>query len=268
MDYQSFITTVEQKAQLSGEEAETAACVTLHTLVQRISPGEAEDLAKRLPPELGRCMNHDGPPAQFHLTDFYNRVEKQLGVDRAAAERVARAVLAALSAAAGPKEFADLRSQLPGDFLPLLEAAVAEAPRLPKEEPTFVGSLSYDELLDRVAGQTGLGREQAQKAAEAALEVLAMRVTAGQVDDLRPFLPYELRPALDRGLALSNGLAEPMPLDAFLDEIAQREGVSRDEAREHARAVLAVLREAVGDKEFRDTMAQLPRDYEAVLPQG
>ena len=47
--------------------------------------------------------------------------------------------------------------------------------------------------------------------------------------------------------------------------IAEREGVTPNEARKHARAVFATLREAVSEKEFSDVRAQLPDDYSALL---
>lgn len=269
MDAQTFIKAVEERAGIPHEQAEPLVCFTLGTLAERISPGQARDLAERLPQELRPCVQHDRPPAPFHLDQFLRRIEKQMGADREAAERLARAVLGALWTAVGPKEFADMRAQLPGDFVPLLEAAVAEAPPRPRdEEPPFVGTLSLDEFLDRVAGRAGLDRDRARTATEAVLEVLAMRVTDGQVEDLRPFLPYELRPALDRGQTRSGGRATAMSLEEFLGEISRREGVSREEAAAHARAVMGVLREAVGEKEFRDTTAQLPREYLTLLAQG
>jgi uncharacterized protein (DUF2267 family) len=169
----------------------------------------------------------------------------------------------------GPKEFADIRSQLPGDFVPLLDAAMLEAPPRPRdEEPPFRGMLSLDEFLGRVAERAGLDRDGARRATEAVLEVLAMRVTDGQIDDLRPFLPYELRPALDRGLTRSGGRALPLSLDAFVDEITRREGGSREDAAGHARAVLSVLHSEVGEKEFSDTLAQLPREYRTLVTQA
>jgi uncharacterized protein (DUF2267 family) len=55
-----------------------------------------------------------------------------------------------------------------------------------------------------------------------------------------------------------------MSLDDFLRRVAEREGVTPAEAREHARAVFATLREAVGEDEFRDVSVQLPLEYASV----
>jgi uncharacterized protein (DUF2267 family) len=56
-----------------------------------------------------------------------------------------------------------------------------------------------------------------------------------------------------------------MPLESFVRRVAEREGVTPAEALVHARAVLATLREAVGDEEFLDVMSELPADYKRTL---
>jgi uncharacterized protein (DUF2267 family) len=58
-----------------------------------------------------------------------------------------------------------------------------------------------------------------------------------------------------------------MPLDRFVDRIAELAGVDPFEAREYARAVFATLREAVRDDEYFDVTVQLPPDYHALLPE-
>jgi uncharacterized protein (DUF2267 family) len=270
MDYQGFITTVERLAGIPHDQAEPITRFTLSMLAQRISKGELEDLIPHLPPELRACLQREGPTATFGADEFLRRIEEQLGADRATAERAARAVLAALWTTVGPKEFNDMGAQLPKDFGPLLEAAMLEAPPRPgpEEDPRFGRALSFDEFIRQVAERAGIDRDQARKATEAVLEALAMRVTAGQINDLRPFLPRELHPALDRGTARSDGQALPLSLDEFVNEITQREGISRKkEALEHVRAVMAVLREAVGEKEFQDTNAQLPEEYRTLVRQ-
>ena len=56
-----------------------------------------------------------------------------------------------------------------------------------------------------------------------------------------------------------------MKLDEFIDRIAHREGAGFGDAVLHARAVLQVLRDAVGELEFLDVTDQLPDDYLRVL---
>ena len=51
-EHDQFLTTVQQKAGISRERAEAAARATLETLAERLSSGEARDVAAQLPPEL------------------------------------------------------------------------------------------------------------------------------------------------------------------------------------------------------------------------
>lgn len=59
-----------------------------------------------------------------------------------------------------------------------------------------------------------------------------------------------------------------MDLGQFLDEIAVEEGpgVTEEQAGAHTLAALSVLRDIVPDKEYRDKVAQLPKEYSAILP--
>jgi uncharacterized protein (DUF2267 family) len=96
------------------------------------------------------------------------------------------------------------------------------------------------------------------------LETLGERVSGGEVDDLAALLAPELRPPLERGKARSGGKATRMSLDEFLRAIAEREGVDLEQAQDHARAVLAMLREAITEKEFHDLTSELPDAYLAL----
>jgi uncharacterized protein (DUF2267 family) len=161
-----------------------------------------------------------------------------------------------------------MRSQLPRDFDPLLDSALLDAPSPALDAPAPPGAMSHDTFVGRVAQRAGLDREAAARAADAVLEELAIRISGGQSEDLEQRLPRELRPAIERGRARGRDRAQPLSLDAFLAEIARREGVDRGQAAEHARAVLATLREAVGEKEWQDTTAQLPKDYATLWRAG
>ncbi|MCW3001767.1 MAG: hypothetical protein JWQ20_1065 [Conexibacter sp.] len=258
--YDGFLATVQETAEIPRDEAERASCATLRTLSERISSGEAEDLAERLPGELRSCVDTDHRPDLFARDEFLGRVADRARIGATAAERDARAVLTALWRAVGPDEFADMRSQLPKDFDPLLDDALRAAPSAALDAPVPAEAVSADAFLSRVAERAGIDRERAEQAADAVLEELAIRITVGQVDDLERRLPRELRPPLERGVARSRA-ARPLALDTFLTDIARREGVDRSAATEHARAVLTTLRQAIGEREWTDTTAQLPDEY-------
>jgi uncharacterized protein (DUF2267 family) len=73
-----------------------------------------------------------------------------------------------------------------------------------------------------------------------------------------------LHAALKRGKAASPGTAQRTPLKKFLGGVTELEGVSPEQARDHARAVFLTLREALGNEEFFDVTVQFPPEY-AVL---
>jgi uncharacterized protein (DUF2267 family) len=255
MHYATFITTVEQLAGISREEAERAVEATLGTLAERISRGEAEDIATFLPREIRHLLTSTSEPAQrFDVAEFVRLVAEREGVDDATARDHARAVFAALGVAVAPGELRDMAAQLPRDFEEFLRAAGLGRERARRD---------FD-LVARVAERTGLDREQAQRATEAVLETLAVRISAGEARDIEHEVVADLAPAIERGLAESRD-ARPMSAGDFVARVAEKEGVSEDEARAHVRAGFAGLREVISGKEFSDMAAQLSQDYAPLL---
>jgi uncharacterized protein (DUF2267 family) len=252
MDREDFISTVELLAGVPGEGAEGATRAVLQTLGERISEAEARDLAAELPPELAAWVFSDHAGQSFDVDEFLRRVAEREGVDEATAERHVRAVLAALAENLSDEEFANVVAQLPMDFAFLL-------PRGPDVEP-----VPPNVLRDRVAERAGLDAESAGRAIEVVLETLAERIAPGEVDDLIALLPVPLHEPLRRGKARNPGTAQRMPLERFVARVAEREGVTPDQARAHARAVLTALHAAVGDEEFSDVTVQLPPEYAAL----
>lgn len=253
--YEPFLEVVEQKAHRSREDAERAARATLQTLAERISAGQARDLAEQLPSELAPWVATTGGAEPFDVDEFVRRVAEREGTEVARAERDARAVFAALGRCVRRrKEIDDLVSELPRSFGPLLDEA----------QWRFDHVMPAETFLAKVADRAGLDPGGARRAADAVLETLAERIAGGEVRDLVAQLPAELHEPLKRGDALSQGAARRMPVEQFVLHVAEREGVTAGEALRHARAVFATLREAVAEEEFLDVTAQLPRDYAAV----
>jgi uncharacterized protein (DUF2267 family) len=253
-DYEQFIRTIQHKARASWDEAERAAAATLTTLAERLSAGEARDVAHELPPEARQWLaGGDGGAEAFTVDEFLRRVAEREEADLETAERHARAVFVALMRNLSRQERRDMLSELPKDFGRLL----ADAERPPAPEP-----LPADEFLARVADRAAVDRETARAATEAVLATLAERLAGGEVDDLAAQLSDELRQALE---AAKTRKAERMSLDDFVRRVAEREGVSPEQARDHVRAVFQTLREAVTGDEWADMTAELPDEYTPVL---
>jgi uncharacterized protein (DUF2267 family) len=259
--YERFITSIEQRAGIGWDKAERAARATLETLAERISGGQARDLAAELPQDVrGWLLSGGGDAEPFDAREFVRRVAEREGVDTDTAERHIRAVMVALARLVRHHEVADLLAELPADYQPLFGDA-AQLTRYPSASEV----METDEFIDRVSGRAGLDHASAERAANAVLDTLAQRIAGGEVDDLAEALPPTLRPALESGKSASGGKAQRISLDEFIGRIAEREGVSWDDALDHTRAVFATLREAMPDKEWSDILAELPRGYQEAL---
>ncbi|WP_173068465.1 DUF2267 domain-containing protein [Phytohabitans houttuyneae] len=113
----AFIQKVTEWTGTSADVAQALAEATLRTLTQRISGGEAADLADRVPDELRPYLTKaEEQPEVFPYAEFVGRVARSAGVDLATAEAGVAAVLHALRDVAGYKEFMDAVAQLPKDL--------------------------------------------------------------------------------------------------------------------------------------------------------
>jgi uncharacterized protein (DUF2267 family) len=265
MSYEAFIATVERGAHIASDEAERAACATLQTLAEDISTSETVQIAGRLPERLHRCVSPSDGAETFDAGEFLRRVARRAQLDEPAARRDARAVFSALFRSIGPEEFHALRSALPPDFAALLDDALRDASTLVTGDTEARPGLSTGEFIERVADRLDVDGDRAARASEAVLEVLAIRISGGEVEDLARRLPPELRAPLQRGRAEGGRPAMRLSADAFLREIAQRADTTADEAADQVRAVFTTLREAAGDREFHETTRQLPDEYAPLL---
>jgi len=112
-----FIDKVAEYAQVSNDQATALTEATLRTLSQRISGGEAADLADRMPDPLRPLLVKSQEEAEaFPFEEFIDRVAAETGLDHEIARRGVGAVLQAMHATVGHKEFEDFMSQLPKDF--------------------------------------------------------------------------------------------------------------------------------------------------------
>jgi uncharacterized protein (DUF2267 family) len=123
MKQDEFVTKVGQRADASLQIAEALTAATLQTLAERISGGEAEDLAAQLPTELKPFLMPADEPAQpFDAEEFVRRVADRAGTDPDQATAGVRAVFTTLREAVTPGEIDDITSQLPKDLRGLIGA--------------------------------------------------------------------------------------------------------------------------------------------------
>ncbi|MFE5189937.1 DUF2267 domain-containing protein [Streptomyces sp. NPDC056628] len=114
------------------------------------------------------------------------------------------------------------------------------------------------EFLRTVAERTGLSRQEAADLTRATLETLAHRLSAGEARDLITELPEGLAESVRRG---ATGRIERFGHQDSVRRVAERTMLKEEEADRGVRTVLAVLREAISEKEFNDLMSQLGTDF-------
>jgi uncharacterized protein (DUF2267 family) len=266
MQYDEFITRVSELSGVERDDAERAVPAVLSTLADRIGPREAADTAAQLPKELKDALQPtDSNAGEFDAAEFLKRVRERADLDPDRARDLARAVFVALHEAVSEGELHDWDLLLSSDYVDL-GARPADTGHTPRgAHPGTRGhaavAVTGDEFVRRVAARAGLDPGRAERAIDAVLETLGERIAAGQAEDIAKQLPGRVAaPLLDHG-----GNAQPIPAEQFVRRVAEREGEIEPLAREHARAVLTTLREAVTADEWRDTAAELSRDYEALL---
>ena len=78
MDHQMFESKVAERAGVPPDQAQALIRATLQTLAERITGGEAHDLAAQLPKQMKEWLEKDpGAPAEsFGLEEFIRRVSE------------------------------------------------------------------------------------------------------------------------------------------------------------------------------------------------
>jgi uncharacterized protein (DUF2267 family) len=123
LSYEEFVTRVQNRADLSRDVALRSIHAVLRTLAERISGGEARDLASELPPELAPSIGKDqGAPAEsFSAAEFYERVAARAKLDRDRATSATEAVFSVLEDSLSRAEISDAKAELPGLLKRLLK---------------------------------------------------------------------------------------------------------------------------------------------------
>jgi uncharacterized protein (DUF2267 family) len=128
MRYDEFLSKVAERA-TRGDRDKAADLIraSLQTLAERISGGEADDLASQLPQELKGWLTGKQERAEdFDIDEFTKRVWQRAGLpSQEDAERGVVAVFATLREAVTPGEFDDVLSQLPDQYRRLIPSPAA-----------------------------------------------------------------------------------------------------------------------------------------------
>lgn len=117
MNYNDYIQFVKERAGIKSDEtARKAIESVLEVLGQRITIGQAQDIAAALPPELKPYLMQTPLAEPFNLSDFLLRVSEKEGVSVPTAEDHARAVLSVLADWIPRAELRDTLEQIPNEM--------------------------------------------------------------------------------------------------------------------------------------------------------
>ncbi len=129
--------------------------------------------------------------------------------------------------------------------------------------------MQYHEFIARVQQYAGLdSRDTAQQTTEAVLATLGERLYRTERAKLQAQLPKELHGALFAQQPPEDTVRDMphYPLEEFYNRAAGRiEDVRRPEAIKRAKAVVAVLQEAVSAGQLQDIRDQLTDDYDELF---
>ncbi len=120
--------------------------------------------------------------------------------------------------------------------------------------------MEYFDFVQQVARRTGLDFNSAEGVAVATLRALVDRLSPQDAGQLLAQLPGELQ----RSVPVTQGVT-PLDPQAFVFRVARAERADRKTAREHVRAVFAVLRQAVSEGEMEDVFDALGQEWVDLL---
>lgn len=124
--------------------------------------------------------------------------------------------------------------------------------------------MDFDRMIGQVQHRTELGsKEDALKATRATLSLLGARLAGGAPQNVASQLPEEV------GRYLTEGDGEPQTfsVDEFFELLSAEVGADVPQAADQARAVINVVREAVGDDTLNKARSQLPPEWDSLFYQ-
>jgi uncharacterized protein (DUF2267 family) len=117
MHYQEFISAVAERAGVPIDRAEALTRATLETLAERVTGGEAGNLASQLPKDLQAALAPSDQAAErFDQREFVQRVGRRAGASDLEADAGVRAVFKTLREAVTGREYQHLLAQLPSKY--------------------------------------------------------------------------------------------------------------------------------------------------------
>lgn len=124
--------------------------------------------------------------------------------------------------------------------------------------------MQYHDFIGKVQNQARLGTTgEAVRATRATLEVLSQRMHETEAKHLAAQLPAEVGNYLE-----DDQENQTFGLDEFFERVSKSAKVDFPDAAHHARAVMAVVKEAVSEGQMNDVRAQLSDGFDPLFEAG
>lgn len=117
--------------------------------------------------------------------------------------------------------------------------------------------MTYNEMLGQICENTGLQKEEADRATRAFFQTLAQRLGNDEARELASQLPTDLQDTL----APTSPDVEKFSTEEFLSRVAETSGLERPRAEQAAHAVWRTVNDAVSSGEMGDVRSQLPTTF-------
>lgn len=111
-------------------------------------------------------------------------------------------------------------------------------------------------------------RTEAEVAVRATLQTLEERISEGAYQNLIAQLPQGIGEYRDASDIDRRRTGERFGLDEFLERVARREGVRKQQAALHARCVLEIVEEATTGATATHIEQQLPDEFQPLFESG
>lgn len=259
-----------------GVAAFDAVDTVLCALAMRLPRPDARDLINVVPPTLqriiSRCVTHedDLPEVSFDQLAFLRLVSTRLGILVEEAERVSRAVFAAVQKLMPEDEVWDVRNRLPREldtlWYPYSQSGQAafEPPSGAAREDVLRGARPFEEPTEtilREIEQSGVLPEgtSSTEAVRAVLCTLARELTGAEAHELAQLAPRTLRSLLEPSIKHRDERPQAFDQATFLRQIADQLRIEGAAADRVTRAVFAALRARMPDAEVQRIDGRLPR---------
>lgn len=126
MNYDDMLGRIAVGAGLEKDEADRVTRAFFRILETRLGNEEAQELAAQLPTELqGKLAPTDPDVEELTFEEFLNRMADVAGIENARAGQAAHAVWRVLNETVPEGQLDDIRSQLPNEFVEMLDASGA-----------------------------------------------------------------------------------------------------------------------------------------------